>query len=197
MLPIPKSSSRISTLASWNALAIAIVVGSGCSCRNVLARREACAEPKGAIPSPVGTSACRWQVAQAAAADQDQFTVYQNEWLDGGDQLGPAGMNHVRRIAGELPQSPLPTIVEPSGNSELDARRIESVTQLLAQWGVGDAGSRVVVASPAAEPLYGVNAPRVAQGYSGSRGRSGSSSGMGGSGLGSGSSGGMGGGGFF
>lgn len=178
--------ARFSIAARWlGAGALSAVVGCH-SCDPAFG--PACADiPPGAIPQPLGTYACQWQTAQAERAELDDFVVYLNEWADRSAQLGPCGRTHLNAIARRLDLVPAQVIVQPSADPELDQARQATAIAFLAQLGVSDAGSRVIIGIPEAEGLYGFEAPRTVRGYTrgiglGGAGAGGAATGFGGAG---------------
>lgn len=123
--------------------------------------------PPGAMPAVNGTYACQWQRAQQELAENDDFVIYQREWNVESTGFGPAGYRHVNTLAERLLSESVyrPVLVEPSGDQKLDETRVQVLAGALLQRGVTDAAERIRIAVPAAEPLYGVNAPAVARGY--------------------------------
>lgn len=184
-----------------------IAAAGGCSqCRRFFGDR--CADiPPGAIPPPAGSHTCAWQTAQALSAEPDDFVIYQYEWTNESAELGPFGRRHVEQLAARLAAHPFYVTVEPTENAELDAARRAAAVDRLAALGVLDADARVVLGYGVAEGLSGEEAPRLSQGYLGSRsigsgtsafGSSGAGGGLGGGGIGgSGGMGGFGGGGVY
>lgn len=123
---------------------------------------DRCADmPPGAMPAAMGTYACQWQNAQTARGEEDDFVVYQYEWLGGGVQLGPDGRRHAALIAARLPEVPFAVVIAASGNEELDQQRRLAMVEHLASHGLGEADGRVVVGYPEAEGLYGAEAERL------------------------------------
>ncbi|HUE69888.1 MAG TPA: hypothetical protein VMP01_03280 [Pirellulaceae bacterium] len=157
-------TTPLSILAPWlGAIALSAVIGCR-SCDPPFG--PACADiPPGAIPQPLGTYACQWQTAQAERAELDDFVVYRNEWTERSAQLGPCGRAHLSTIARRLDLIPVQVVVQQSADAELDKARQATVIEFLAQMGVSDAGSRVIIGTPEAEGLYGFEAPRAVRGY--------------------------------
>lgn len=116
--------------------------------------------PRGAIAQPLGTQAYAWQHEQVQRAQQDAFTIHQCEWHLGGKNLGPDGRRHVKYIAEAIPAVPYPVVISTSDDDELDQARREAVIEALTAHGVEGADERVVVCTPQAEGLYGVEAVR-------------------------------------
>lgn len=137
------------------------------------------------MPAPLGTYLNGWNDAQAAAAEADQFVIYRQEWYLDGVKLGPYGSYHLQRITKRLPYVPFQVIIEPDLHNDKvnQARKLLVVNELLAA-GIMDAQTRVVVAYPRAEGLYGEEAVRIyLQRFSGNRGGSSGSSGTTGGGI--------------
>jgi hypothetical protein len=116
--------------------------------------------PKGAQPAPPGSYIHRFVSLQAAKAEADDFVIYNNMWYMGGTTLGPLGHYQLDLIAKRLPKVPFPVVVATSKDPALDASRREIIVSLLAQCGMKDP-TRVVVAYPTAEALYGEEAFRI------------------------------------
>ncbi|QDU27030.1 hypothetical protein ETAA8_21140 [Anatilimnocola aggregata] len=152
--------------------------------------------PHGAIPQPVGTYACQWQQAQMIRAEQDDFAVYEKEWLEKTAQLSPYGHDHLVRIARRLLDQPYTVVIEPTTDAALNESRRLTLVQFLLEREVPGAEDRIVIGNPAAEGMLGQEAPFIARGYfgTGSQAGSGQASTSNSSGLGGG---GFGGGGFF
>ena len=183
-------------------LLISALTGSSLGCWRGLLWDDPCADiAPGAIPSPPGTYNCEWQQEQAARADRDFFVFYQYEWQGDSEQLSPFGERHLSRLMERATQHPLPIVVEPSMNQALDERRVNAMRHQLAKYDQMLSDYPVQVGYSEAEPLYGVESPRVIRGFigggqgggGGNQGAGGQSGGFGGGGLGGG---GFGGGGF-
>jgi hypothetical protein len=143
------------------------------------------------MPAPLGTYVNGWNGAMAAAASEDQFVIYTQEWFSDGIHLGPYGRYHLQRIIKSLSSGPSPVVIQPCQDESLDrARQTFIVNQLLAA-GIRDATERVIIAYPRAEGLYGDQAARIFLIYnSGGRGTTGGN--VGGGGYGGGGGGGIG-----
>ena len=130
---------------------------------------DKCADiPPGAIPRPAGTYACQWQHAQIDRANQENYVIYENEWYQGGRELGPTGQVQVGDLAHHLDETPCKVFIVPhfdvdhnSWNNDLNKQRVEYVVGLLTTNGVTDAAQRVQIALPHAEGLYGEEAVRI------------------------------------
>jgi hypothetical protein len=119
-------------------------------------------------PKPLGTiSDPIWQVHESNA-EADDFVVHEHEWVGNTVELNAAGVEHVKQIAARAADVQFPVIVERSsmspkantqyqfpvhGDEELDMQRRQLITQALAQMGVENAESRVLVA-PAMRPGF-------------------------------------------
>jgi hypothetical protein len=144
----------------------------------------------GAIPAPAGTYNSAWQTAQQARADEDAFVFYRYEWLNGGDQLGPFGTRHLSRLLDRTRHMSASIVVEPSGDRDLDERRVATLRAMLAEYDEALGEYPVVVRQPEAEPMYGFESPRVTRGFTagaggqggGQQGGTGIGGGMGGAG---------------
>lgn len=175
----------------------------------------------GTVSAPAGTATAGIHAAQQANVKAESFVIYQHEWYQGGDQLGPYGRRHLMQIARELSEYPGPVVLEPKvidipydsdlsekeryqksldKNAEMDAARRTVVVEELVKAGIADADQRVIIADAHAEGLFGIESPATFQqlqgvGRVGIGGR-GVGGGLGGGGLGGGFGGGFGGGGF-
>src|SRR5262249_40280429 len=104
--------------------------------------------------------------AQAGKAESDDFVLYNHMWCKGGTDLGPLGRYQLELMAKRLPTVPFPVVIATSKDAALDQARREVVVAQLAAWGFTDP-TRVVVAYPIAEGLYGDEAYRIADAYLG------------------------------
>jgi hypothetical protein len=156
-----------------------LAAAAGCCTKCGSSHVDRCANiPEGAIPPPVGTYACQWQVAQQELAENDDFFVYEREWYRGGEELSPGGKRHLQEIAERLLTGPQYVRIEPhidpeqpNQSQQLDEARVATVVNYLAELGVVDAGERVRVERSQAEPMYGHEAARLgATRMQGSRG---------------------------
>jgi hypothetical protein len=119
--------------------------------------------PPGALPMPNGHFVRSFQALQTHKAEADDFTIYYNEWFMGGMELGPFGLHHLGSIAKRLPECAHPVVIQPTGQGEVDVARQRKVIEMLLNAGVADAPNRVVLASPKALDLDGMEAPRIYQ----------------------------------
>src|SRR5712692_9743146 len=119
--------------------------------------------PKGAQPAPLGTYVNKFIQIQETKAEMDDFVFYKHMWYRGGTDLGPLGRYQLDMMTARLPNVPFPVVIETSHNEKLDEQRREVIIALLAMRGFNDP-TRVVVAFPIAEGLYGDEAPRIYQG---------------------------------
>jgi hypothetical protein len=141
---------------------LTIVLAAGCHETGCVCPTDRCADiPPGAIPQPPGTYSCQWQTAQKLRAEQDKFVIYQYEWFEGGDHLGPDGRRHVEAIAQQLGGVPFPVVVEKSTDGKLDALRRQQVIADLAKLGAPDPERRVILGYSEAEGLQGTEAVRL------------------------------------
>ena len=120
--------------------------------------------PLGAQPVPPGTYINRFIQIQDTNAQADDFVIYKHMWFQGGKALGPLGRYQLDLISKRLPTVPFPVVIETSQNAELDEARRDAILALLVQRGFEDP-SRVIVAYPVAEGLYGDEAEQIATGY--------------------------------
>ncbi len=140
----------------------AILPAAGCHQTGYFWPTDRCADiPCGAIPQPPGVYSCQWQTAQKLRAEQDKFVIYQYEWFEGGDHLGPAGRRHIEAIAQRLDGVPYPVLIEKSENTTLDETRKKEVIATLTSLGVAQAERRVILGYSEAEGLDGAEAVRL------------------------------------
>jgi hypothetical protein len=163
---------------------------TGCCWRCGAFKADHCADhPCGAIPAPVGTYSCQWQLAQQDRAELDDFVFYEAEWYRGGSDLGPKGKEHLAAIAKRVAAGEQQIVIEPHHdhethelNSELNYERVAHVVNQLSELGVIDAQDRVVIGRSIAEPLLGTEGARVGtsrlQGTRGGVGGGGGSAGI-------------------
>src|SRR5262245_12689100 len=116
--------------------------------------------PKGALPAPPGTYVNKFIEIQSGIAEADDFVLYKHMWFKAGTELGPLGRYQLDLISRRLANVPFPVVIETSKNDNLDQQRREIIASLLAARGFTDP-SRVIVAYPQAEGLYGDEAPQI------------------------------------
>ena len=116
--------------------------------------------PKGAQPAPLGTYVNKFIEIQSGIAEADDFVLYKHMWYRAGTELGPLGRYQLDLISRRLANVPFPVVIETTKNDSLDQQRRDIIVSLLAARGFSDP-SRVVVAFPQAEGLYGDEAPRL------------------------------------
>jgi hypothetical protein len=119
--------------------------------------------PKGAQPAPAGTYLNKFIETQAGLAEQDDFVLYKHMWYRGGTDLGPLGRYQLDLIAKRLAKVPFPVVIATSKSDALDETRRQVVISMLAARGINDP-TRVIVAYPIAEGLYGEEAFRIYNG---------------------------------
>ncbi|MGF1582517.1 MAG: hypothetical protein ACFCD0_24600 [Gemmataceae bacterium] len=166
----------------FSALVLSLIVGPGCQhydrgcpqdgglrngkLRTAISTRrngyfphvDHCSEIRpGALPAPPGYYMKAHRAAAASEADQDDFVIYTYEWVDESLDLGPFGQRHIAQIARAIKHGATwPVIVAPFQECpKLTEPRRAKVVQLLANMGIPDANTRVRVAYPLAEGLYG------------------------------------------
>jgi len=171
--------------------------------------------PLEATPAPLGTSVCNYRDVHRAAAEMEDFVIFQHEWYQGEGRLGPDGRRHLNEIIARLHESGASVIIEPqevfvtegetidaavARTRALDESRRQDIVAALATAGIPNPEGQVVIAEPQAEGLFGVEAPNTfRQILNRGRGRrGGAGGGFGGGGFGGGGfgGGGFGGGGF-
>jgi hypothetical protein len=200
---LPEFNRRLLLKQLLSACALSTLVG----CQNgegFLHRKCGDEFPHGAIPQPVGTYACRWQQAQMIRAEQDDFVVYEKEWGGTSSQLTAGGLDQAHKMARRLIEQPYTVVIEPHANAGLNEARRTTLVQFLMEAQVQNPEERVVIGMPAAEGMFGQQAPLVTRGYfigggqsSGQSGNSGAGLGNSGSLGGSGATNSLGGGGYF
>jgi hypothetical protein len=127
--------------------------------------------PVSPFPGSVGSCVRQWQTMQAEAAQQDEFVVYTHEWHQGGQLLGPAGTEHLNRVARRMQENNRPVVIQREQDQQINEVRKTAVVAYLTRAGVADAAGRVVLGQPLAEgmgvdPAAGLT-PRVVQPVSG------------------------------
>lgn len=149
-------------LASWAGAGFA-AAGSNAPGGTCFPHIDNCATiPKGAIPQPYGWFVHKWQNAQCAKAEADDFVIYKHEWFKGGLDLGPYGVYHIQQMLKRLPGVPFPILIEVDRrNAELNESRRMQIVNILTQACVPDAETRVVLGYPEAFGLYGDEASRI------------------------------------
>jgi uncharacterized membrane protein YgcG len=200
-------------LLGWGLLLTPWLAG----CRHTNCDVRQCDICPGQVTAPAGTTLHAWQEGQHAQARLSELVVYQHEWYQGGDQLGPEGRRHIKQIASELLSCPTSRAIVESksvvirydddltereryqkaleGTDALDETRRAILVGELLTAGVIDAEQRVIVDRAPAEGLFGVEAPNAYRNIQFGGVGTGRNGGMGG-GLGGGLGGGFGGGGF-
>ncbi len=161
-------SSRKVTSHSKTLFIVTLVTGScfsiGCASRGGILGVDCCADvPAGAIPEPPGTKVCNWQTEQVRSATADQTVLYQADFGTGTDSLSPAALDGLSRHAQSNLANVQPWGVQLSGDAELDARRVSTVTEELSRRGITSV--EVQLATPAALGLRGPQAEQVAGGF--------------------------------
>jgi len=116
--------------------------------------------PKGAQPAPLGTYVNKFIEIQTGIAEADDFVLYKHMWYRAGTELGPLGRYQLDLISRRLANVPFPVVIETSKNDSIDQQRRDIIVSLLAARGFTDP-SRVIVAFPQAEGLYGDEAPQI------------------------------------
>ncbi|WP_236623824.1 hypothetical protein [Rhodopirellula baltica] len=145
-------------------LAFALATTVGCTSRGGILGVDRCADiPAGAIPEPAGSKVCNWQTAQVTGAVADQTVLYNADFIGTSAELSPGATERMARNANSGLAVTQPSLIEPSGNHELDAARVNAVVGQLASFGI--TSPVVEVATPAALGLRGPQAERVASGF--------------------------------
>ena len=126
----------------------------GCAHRGGIFGVDCCADvPAGAVPEPPGTKVCHLLQTQISAAKSDQNALYRADFIGLSTELSPDAMDRLARqnANGSLGLDTL--IVEPSGDEDLDQRRLVSVGNKLAEFGIVNV--HLELATPAALGLSG------------------------------------------
>jgi hypothetical protein len=156
---------NVISIPSWPGVVLvlaATALTAGCHQGGYVCPTDRCADiPSGAIPQPAGVYSCQWQTEQKLRAEQDKFVIYQYEWFQGRDHLGPAGRRHIETIAQRLDGVPYPVIVEKSEDTKLDETRRKHVIVLLTSLGDTQAERRVILGYSEAEGFDGAEAVRL------------------------------------
>jgi hypothetical protein len=149
-------------LGAGLALPGAAQAGDGCcGCGRPWFHIDNCATvPPGAQPVLAGTYIDNFIRIQEGKAEQDDFVIYRHMWFKGGNELGPLGRYQLDLITKRLEKDPFPIVIETSKNDAVDEARREVIVTQLAARGFTDP-TRVIVAFPIAEGLYGDEAPII------------------------------------
>jgi hypothetical protein len=116
-----------------------------------------CARKPAVLVPPLGFSSRMAFDTQRLNALAEYFVVYREDWLKDSAVLNESGERHLGGIARRMCMTTAPAKVEPSGNPELDARRLAALSDALIRAGVPqeEAGGRVVIGGTRAEGLRG------------------------------------------
>lgn len=148
----------VASLVSGSCLSI------GCANRGGVLGVDCCADvPAGAIPEPAGTKVCRWQTEQVRSALADQTVLYQADFIARTESLSPGALQRIARHVQSNLANVQPWIIEPSGDDELDAKRVGFVSEELLRRNI--APIDVQIATPAALGLRGIQAESIARGF--------------------------------
>lgn len=172
--------SEIKNLSLLMLLCWVCVGLAGCASRGGILGVDCCSDiPAGAVPEPAGTKVCNFQQSQVAAASLDQNVLYRADFVGKTTELAPIALDRLARhhATGTLGIETL--IVEPSGDEELDQRRVEAVGNKLAELGIANVHLKLAI--PAA---LGLSGPVAEGSLSGGRSSQGVRSGLGGIGFG-------------
>lgn len=142
--------------------------GSGKSCGGVdgllgYLKDPSADVPKGAQPQPLGSHVREFERRQTDKAEADDFVIYNSEWIEGGDRLGPFGMTHLSMITRRLPFVRFPVVIAVDPNPRLNEARRQIIVGVLTEIGIPDAANKVVLGFGEAEGLNGAEAPLAAQ----------------------------------
>jgi hypothetical protein len=117
--------------------------------------------PAGAIPVLTGTYTRQIRDYQENLAEQDDFVIYEHEWLLGGTKPGPYGRYHLAQILKRLPEVPFPVLIQAHPDDALNEARRLMVSQFLQTNGILDADTRVIIGFPEPGGLYGSEAVAI------------------------------------
>lgn len=170
--PVQKMKTRFSSVTR-RSVALAMVAVSilpiGCASRGGILGVDCCADIlSGAIPRPPGAKVCEWHTAQIKNAAADQTVLYRADFVGASTTLSPGAAERMGRNAASGLLAIQPTVIEPSGDIDLDAQRVDAVARELAGRGIDQ--PVIQLAIPAALGLSGPQAERVAGGFGNIRG---------------------------
>lgn len=116
-----------------------------------------------AIPNtyPLGSTVRDHYHQMEMNGEASDFIIHRHEFVRNTAELNSAGKDHVMEIAARMRSNPFPVLVERSENNsdpELDQLRRNIVTQILTDFGNGDAANRCVVSMPYNKHLNGMEA---------------------------------------
>lgn len=108
---------------------------------------------------PLGASVYAFGRTQVANAEAARLVLYRADFIEGSGTLSPRGRDQLAKIAQLLPRSFCPLIIEPTLCApELDQARLLEVVNELGRCGFAIPAQRVVIGSPPAVGLSGVEA---------------------------------------
>ncbi|MDB4679060.1 hypothetical protein OAE79_01855 [Rhodopirellula sp.] len=107
----------------------------------------------GAIPEPAGTKMFQIQQSQVEAAEQDQNVLYLADFIGKTSQLAPMTLDRLARRNAAKSLSLNMLTIEPSGDADLDQKRLLTVRAKLAEFGMTDVDTELAI--PAALGLSG------------------------------------------
>lgn len=109
-------------------------------------------------PPPPGEYVRTIFESQAELAEEDDFVIYEHEWVGDTAALAPFGTYHLDQIAGRFGEVPFPVLIQIHPDLALNQARRDFVINYLTTIGYTDAPERVVVGFPKAEGLPGEQA---------------------------------------
>jgi hypothetical protein len=121
--------------------------------------------PEEFVRPPLGASLYANMNLQVGNATAAGMTLYRYDFEEGSDRLSPRGRVQLAKMAAQLPLTFFPVVVEPTPGAPglADARRL-AVLAVLARGTFPVPAERVVVATPAAIGLQGVEGELLSQG---------------------------------
>jgi len=153
-----------------------------------------CSRTPATVPPPLGSSVRSVFDMQRDNALAEYFVIYREDWLDAKSELNATGTRHVDGVIRRIGMIGAPVKVEPTGNADLDRKRMTEIIGKLVQAGIpaAEAGGRVVLGTTRAEGLRNGDIERINSASTG-LGAGGFGGGFGGGGFGGGGFGGFGG----
>lgn len=121
--------------------------------------KHCCAHDPATVPPPLGHYLGEFKAIQAGLAEEDDFVLYEYEWVGDTARPGPYGGRHLEQIAVRLAAGePPPVVIEVHPEPNVNEARQQFVIGFLAERGVPNAHERVFVGYPKAEGMYGEEA---------------------------------------
>ncbi|MFO0806873.1 MAG: hypothetical protein U0791_27525 [Gemmataceae bacterium] len=114
-----------------------------------------CMQTPATVPPPLGSSVRSVFDMQRDNALAEYFVIYREDWHDARTDLNDTGARHMDGVIRRYGMIGAPVKVEPTGNADLDQKRVTAVIGKLAASGIPaqEAASRVVLGTSRAEGL--------------------------------------------